>query len=256
MSKKDQSEMHTNHQNYSLFISDLHLCEARPNVTSALIRFLKNEAENAENLFILGDLFEYWAGDDDMGNPHHQSVIQALKTLSDQGTKTFFIHGNRDFLIGEQFSKAAGITLLKDPTMLELYGLRVLMSHGDDLCTDDVAYQAFRNQVRSPEWQKQFLEQSLASRKAQIEALRIRSEDEKSGKPLMIMDINPTALEKLIISNDFPTLFIHGHTHRPKVHHLSIHEHQCERIVLGDWYDQGSCLRLDQNGFQSVAVNI
>jgi UDP-2,3-diacylglucosamine hydrolase len=248
--------MHTNHQNYSLFISDLHLCDARPAVTSAFIRFLNHDAKNAENLFILGDLFEYWAGDDDMDNPHHHSVIQALKSLSDQGTQTFFIHGNRDFLIGDEFSKMTGITLLSDPTMLDLYSQKVLLSHGDDLCTDDVAYQAFRKQVRSLEWQKQFLSQSLASRKAQIEALRKRSEDEKSGKPLMIMDINQTALEKLIVSNDYPPLFIHGHTHRPKVHELSINGHDCQRIVLGDWYDQGSCLRLDKNGFQSIAVNI
>jgi UDP-2,3-diacylglucosamine hydrolase len=248
--------MHTNHQNYSLFISDLHLCDARPAISSAFIHFLKNEAVNAENLFILGDLFEYWAGDDDIDHPHHQSVIKALKALSTHGTKTFFIHGNRDFLIGTRFSKDAGITLLADPTIIELYGKKVLLSHGDDLCTDDVAYQAFREQVRNPKWQSQFLAQPLASRKAQIEALRIRSEDEKSGKPLMIMDINQTALEKLMIAQDYPPLFIHGHTHRPNVHHLNINHHQCQRVVLGDWYDQGSCLRLDQDGFQSVAVNI
>ena len=248
--------MHTNHQSYSLFISDLHLCDARQTVTSAFIRFLKNEAKNAENLFILGDLFEYWAGDDDIDNPHHQSVIQALKDLSDHGTKTFFIHGNRDFLISTKFSIDAGIMLLADPTIIELYGTKVLLSHGDDLCTDDVDYQAFRNQVRNSEWQSQFLSQPLAKRKAQIEALRMRSEDEKSGKPLMIMDINQTALEKLIIAYDYPPLFIHGHTHRPNVHNININHHQCQRIVLGDWYDQGSCLRLDKNGFQSVQVNI
>ena len=248
--------MHTNHQSYSLFISDLHLCDARPAVTSAFIHFLKNEAKNAENLFILGDLFEYWAGDDDIDHPHNQSVISALKELSGHGTKTFFIHGNRDFLISTKFSTDAGIKLLADPTMLELYGTKVLLSHGDDLCTDDVAYQAFREQVRNPKWQSQFLAQPLASRKAQIEALRIRSEDEKSGKPLMIMDINQIALEKLIIAHDYPPLFIHGHTHRPKVHNLKINDHECKRIVLGDWYDQGSCLRLDKDGFQSIAVNI
>jgi UDP-2,3-diacylglucosamine hydrolase len=248
--------MHTNHQKHSLFISDLHLCDARPAVTSAFIHFLKNQANDAENLFILGDLFEYWAGDDDMDHPHHQSVIQALKTLSNQGTKAYFIHGNRDFLIGEHFSKATGITLLADPTLIELYGNKVLLSHGDDLCTDDVAYQVFREQVRSPEWQRQFLSQPLASRKVQIDALRKRSEDEKSGKPLMIMDVNQTALEKRIMTYDYPPLFIHGHTHRPNVHDESFNNHHCQRVVLGDWYDQGSCLRLNDQGFESVDVKI
>ncbi|MCB5186583.1 UDP-2,3-diacylglucosamine diphosphatase [Methylobacillus caricis] len=238
-----------NTQAHSLFISDLHLCSSRPAITAQFLEFLQHIASQAEALYILGDFFEYWAGDDDLAQ--HQTIIRALHTLVDKGTHTFFMHGNRDFLIGNDFAKAAGITLLEDPTLLEIYGKRILLSHGDALCTDDVAYQAFRQQVRNHDWQQAFLQQTLASRKAQIEALRKRSEEEKSGKQENIMDVNQDAVHALIRQFEYPQVLIHGHTHRPALHKLVVDGHEVERWVLGDWYDQGSCLRLDHSGLSN-----
>ena len=241
---------------HSLFISDLHLCASRPAITNIFLRFLKTTANKAEQLFILGDLFEYWAGDDDLSHRDHAEIINSLKVLSESGTQVFFIHGNRDFLIGEQFSLASGTQLLKDPSEVTLYGKRILISHGDALCTDDTGYQAFRAQVRDPAWQATFLSHPLSERKAQIEALRQQSEQEKSNKSLEIMDVNSDAVSNLLRQHQYPELFIHGHTHRPNVHIIEIDGHQCQRIVLGDWYEQGSCLRLDETGFHSQAVSI
>jgi UDP-2,3-diacylglucosamine hydrolase len=243
-----------NEPRHSLFISDLHLCSSRPAITSQFIAFLRTTAAKAEALYILGDLFEYWAGDDDLDDPHHQDVIVALKALASTGTQVFFIHGNRDFLLAHGFSKAAGITLLNDPTLLTLYGKRVLLSHGDTLCTDDTAYQAFRQQVRDPAWQKAFLQQPLAARKAQIEALRLRSEQEKSYKAESIMDVNEEAVRQLLRSYQYPELLIHGHTHRPALHTMEVDGHVCRRWVLGDWYEQGSCLRCDATGCSNQAL--
>ena len=245
-----------NESSHSLFISDLHLCASRPAITKAFIQFLKKTAINAEKLFILGDLFEYWAGDDDLLHADHADIIQAIKALGDAGTEVFFIHGNRDFLIGEQFSKATSIHLLPDPSEINLYGKRILISHGDELCTDDTRYQAFRAQVRSPAWQAEFLSNPLTARKAQIEALRLQSEQEKSHKSLAIMDVSSDAVSALLRQHEYPKLFIHGHTHRPNTHIIEIDGHQCQRIVLGDWYKQGSCLRLDKNGFSNEEVKI
>ena len=243
-----------NEPRHSLFISDLHLCSSRPAITSQFIAFLRTAAAKAEALYILGDLFEYWAGDDDLDDPHHQDVIAALKALASTGTQVFFIHGNRDFLLAHGFSKAAGITLLNDPTLLTLYGKRVLLSHGDTLCTDDTAYQAFRQQVRDPAWQKAFLQQPLAARKAQIEALRLRSEQEKSYKAESIMDVNEEAVRQLLRSYQYPELLIHGHTHRPALHTMEVDGHVCQRWVRGDWYEQGSCLRCDATGCSNQSL--
>lgn len=244
-----------NDQPHSLFISDLHLCASRPAITQAFLNFLKTDAKQAEKLFILGDLFEYWAGDDDLYHPDHQNIIQALKTLY-QHTAIYFIHGNRDFLIGKAFSQATGATILSDPSELDLYGHRVLLSHGDALCTDDVEYQAFKKLVRNQDWQTKFLGLPLSQRKAQIEELRKKSEQEKSHKSSIIMDINAQALATLLETFNYPTLFIHGHTHRPAVHQLNLANHHCTRIVLGDWYEQGSCLRLDETGFRNIPIQL
>lgn len=244
-----------NEPGHSLFISDLHLCHSRPEITTQFIEFLQNKATQAESLYILGDLFEYWAGDDDLGDPHHQQIIAALRILAASGTNVFFIHGNRDFLIADGFTQTTGIELLNDPTLLTLYGKQVLLSHGDALCTDDVAYQAFRRQVRDPAWQQTFLAQPLISRKAQIEAMRMRSEQEKSGKTETIMDVNDAAVAALIRAYNYPELLIHGHTHRPAVHQLLIDGHACRRWVLGDWYEQGSCLRVDASGCSKDSIS-
>lgn len=233
-------------QPHALFISDLHLCAARPHTTALLLDFLRGPARQAQALFILGDLFEYWAGDDDLDA--HRAVVEALRTLAGSGVTTAFMHGNRDFLIGEQFARASATTLLNDPLPIELFGWQVVLSHGDLLCTDDVAYQAFRSQVRDPQWQAGFLAQPLAVRKAQIEALRERSRSEKSTKPEDIMDVNAAAVENLLRSHGYPDLLIHGHTHRPGIHPIDIDGRHCVRHVLGDWDVSGSYLRLDGNG--------
>lgn len=243
-----------NASSHSLFISDLHLCSSRPAISAQFIAFLGTQAAQADALYILGDLFEYWAGDDDLADAHHQEVIQALHALAIGGTRIFFMHGNRDFLLAQGFAQVAGITLLDDPTLLTLYGRRVLLSHGDMLCTDDVDYQAFRRQVRDPAWQQDFLQQPLAARKAQIAALRLRSEQEKSHKTESIMDVNAEAVEVLLREHGYPELFIHGHTHRPARHVLEIDGHSCVRWVLGDWYEQGSCLRCDADGCSSYTL--
>ena len=235
---------------HSLFISDLHLCDSRPHITTAFIEFLEHTAVNAQVLYILGDLFEYWAGDDAIEAGAQQTSIGALRRLS-KNVPVFFMAGNRDFLIGDGFAKATGITILPDPSLITLYGKPVLLSHGDALCTDDTAYQTFRAEVRSHAWQSQFLSQPLANRIAYIEQLRARSEQEKSTKAMQIMDVNAVAVENLLRQYDYPPLFIHGHTHRPDTHIYHLAGHICERRVLGDWYEQGSYLMLNADGCHS-----
>lgn len=236
--------------NHSLFISDLHLCDSRPHITTAFIQFLQHTTAKADALYILGDLFEYWAGDDAITTGAHKASINALRSLT-ENIPVFFMAGNRDFLIGEGFAQATGISILKDPHLVTLYGNPVLLSHGDALCTDDVAYQNFRMGVRSEAWQADFLSQPLATRVAYIEQLRGKSEQEKSTKSMQIMDVNTVAVESLLTQYNFPPLFIHGHTHRPKRHLHSINGHKCVRWVLGDWYEQGSYLQLNADGCQA-----
>lgn len=239
---------------FDLFISDLHLCASRPEITSSFLAFLKNTAINARSLYILGDLFEYWAGDDDVEDAHHQPVIMTFRALADANVNVYLMHGNRDFLIGSDFCNIAKLTLLQDPTLIDLYGKKTLLSHGDDLCTDDAAYQTFRRQVRDPKWQADFLSQSLHARKTQIEAIRTRSEEEKSNKSAEIMDVNQEAVSALLSTYDYPELLIHGHTHRPHQHQILLNGHHITRWVLGDWYEQGSYLICDQNGCRNVGL--
>ena len=233
---------------HCLFISDCHLCDSRPHITQAFIAFLANTATNAQALYILGDLFEYWAGDDAIATGLHQPIIQALKKLSATGVQVFLMHGNRDFLLGEEFSSITDIRILPDPSLVTLFGKPVLLSHGDALCTDDIAYQAFRAEVRSTTWKRQFLNQPIAKRIAYIEELRAKSEQEKSSKSMEIMDVNANAVDALLREFGYPPLFIHGHTHRPSTHTHELDEKRCERWVLGDWYEQGSYLELSAAG--------
>lgn len=231
-----------------LFISDLHLCANRPHITTAFLNFLQTTATKANALYILGDLFEYWAGDDDVDDAFHQQVIVAFRTLADTGVQIFLMHGNRDFLINQGFCTAAKITLLNDPTLIDLHGQKALLSHGDDLCTDDVAYQSFRHQVRDKDWQTEFLNFPLPVRKQQIEAIRTRSVQEKSQKSAQIMDVNANAVSTLLQAYHYPELLIHGHTHRPNQHQIQLDGHHITRWVLGDWYEQGSYLICDRHG--------
>lgn len=237
-----------------LFISDLHLCASRPHITIAFLDFLQTTAIKAKALYILGDLFEYWAGDDDIDDAFHQQIILAFKTLADTGVQLFLMHGNRDFLISQCFCTAAKITLLNDPTLVVLHGKKALLSHGDDLCTDDIAYQNFRHQVRDKNWQQEFLSQPLETRKKQIESIRTHSEQEKSQKSAQIMDVNSDAVKALLQAHHYPELLIHGHTHRPNQHQIQLDGHDMTRWVLGDWYEQGSYLSCDQNGCQDMRL--
>lgn len=244
----------SNNSHTHLFISDLHLCASRPHINEAFLRFLQDTAVKASSLYILGDLFEYWAGDDDIDDQFHWQIITAFRHLANSGIKTYFMHGNRDFLITKNFCDTANITLLQDPALIELHGKKILLSHGDALCTDDVAYQTFRRQVRDEKWQSGFLAQPLPVRKQQVEAIRSRSQQEKSQKSASIMDVNTEAVNTLLREQNYPALLIHGHTHRPNQHSITLDGHNITRWVLGDWYEQGSYLACNQDGCKSVRL--
>ena len=239
---------------HSLFISDLHLCESRLEMTASFITFLQKTASHAEALYILGDFFEYWVGDDDLDNPAHQAIIHALYTLSKSGTKLFIMHGNRDFLLGDNFCSATCATLLADPVLISLYGHPTILSHGDALCTDDVAYQTFRREVRTDAWRANFLAQPLTSRHALVKQLREQSEVAKAEKSAAIMDVNQAAVEQLLCDYGYTATLIHGHTHRPAMHTLTVNNHAVTRYVLGDWYEQGNYLRVDANGIKVYSL--
>jgi UDP-2,3-diacylglucosamine hydrolase len=212
-----------------LFIADLHLHPARPEHSRALIDFCQQRVNANDELYILGDLFETWIGDD-VGIITYADVIDCLKQLTDSGTKVFFMAGNRDFLIGQGFSHATGITLLLDPTLVNFDNQNVLLMHGDTLCTDDHDYQQFRSLVRSLNWQTDFLSKTPALRMQQATDYRQQSQAMTAIKSNDIMDVNLDTVAQVMLDHQV-NLLIHGHTHRPKVHHLE----QGERIVLGDW---------------------
>ena len=235
----------------ALFISDLHLCPTRPEIGRLFLRFLAGPAREAEALYILGDLFEYWAGDDDLGDPFNADICAALRGLSDAGTPVFFMAGNRDFLVGDAFAVVAGLTFLPDPFIADIGGTATLLMHGDTLCTDDAAYRQFRAKVRSAEWRRTFLAQPLTGRKAQIEVLRRESEAQKRIKPMEIMDANPQAVAQALREHGC-TRLIHGHTHRPARHLHEIDGRQCERWVLPAWYESGGYLACDGSGCRAV----
>lgn len=218
----------------ALFVSDLHLQESMPATTAAFLHFLQHQAVKARQLYLLGDLFEYWAGDDDIDTPFHQSVVQALRAVSDSGTAIFWIAGNRDFLIGEGFAIATGATRLQDGIVIELAGQSIVLVHGDAQCTDDVDYIAFRQQVRQPQWQANFLAQSLAQRKAIIDRMREQSRTAQRDKTAQIMDVNQAAIARLFADSGALRM-IHGHTHRPANHATQTGGKQCMRVVLPDW---------------------
>jgi UDP-2,3-diacylglucosamine hydrolase len=235
------------------FISDLHLCTSRPDINQVFFDFLRGTAREAESLYILGDLFEYWAGDDDLSDPFNDSVARALAELARSGPALRFMHGNRDFLLDGEFAKACGGSLIDDPHSVDLFGAPTLLMHGDTMCTDDIDYQRFRAQVRSPAWQKGFLDLPLEQRKRQIEAVRQTSESEKTRKAPEIMDVNQGAVEAVLRQHAYPRL-IHGHTHRPARHVHRVDGRTCERWVLADWYRSGSYLRCDERGCTPVQL--
>ncbi len=238
----------------ALFVSDLHLTAAMPKTAAAFFSFLRKTASKAGALYLLGDIFEYWAGDDDLDDPFNRQVVDAIAALSAQGVAVFWMAGNRDFLVGDRFAHACGLTLLSDPTLVTLAGQRTLLVHGDAQCTDDTAYMQFRQQVRSAQWQQQFLQQTLAQRKAIIASLREGSREAQRGKSMDIMDVNPQAIDALFASHAVK-IMIHGHTHRPHTHLSQSAAGPRTRYVLPDWdYDtrnhaaRGGWLALDARG--------
>ena len=214
----------------ALFISDLHLQPSHPETCTAFFAFLQERALASQALYLLGDLFEYWAGDDDLSDPFHQTILQAIRAVSDAGVSVYWIAGNRDFLVGGAFAAAAGLTLLAEPHVTAIGGQRVTLVHGDAECTDDVNYMAFRAQVRDPAWQAQFLAMPLAQRKAIIAGMRQGSKEAHSTKSAEIMDVNDAAVEALYASSG-ADIIIHGHTHRPALHASGARK----RYVLPDW---------------------
>jgi len=232
----------------TLFIADLHLDPARPDVAQAFFRFMENQAPQAEALYILGDFFEAWIGDD-LQHPFVDDVKQSLRALTDKGIPVYLMHGNRDFLIGDQFCNETGCQLIEDPTLLELYGRKVLLMHGDTLCTNDVDYLAFRGMVRNPDWQKDFLSKSLQERLAIAESIRAASKEKTSELQYEIMDVTQSEVEKVMTEQNVQ-LLIHGHTHRPAVHKLEVNGKAAERVVLGDWHAVGWKLSIDESGYK------
>jgi len=224
----------------TLFIADLHLDPDRPEITALFLDFLARRGRQAEALYILGDLFEAWVGDDD-DSELNRAVCRELSVCAESGTAVYVMHGNRDFLLGERFARQANCTLLDDPARIELYGTPTLLMHGDLLCTDDTEYQTFRTLARSAAWQEELLSKTLAERRAIADEMRRVSREKTGGKPEAIMDVNPDAVAGHMAKHG-TTLLIHGHTHRPAVHNLVIDGRPAQRIVLGDWYEQGSVL--------------
>jgi len=237
----------------TFFISDIHISEQYPEIGEQLIDFLENQAQQSDALYILGDLFEYWLGDDDT-NPEYKKIQSALKLFTDKKTPTYFIHGNRDFLIGETFAHETGIKILSDPSIIELYGERILISHGDIFCTDDVEYQSSRKQTRDPNWQKMILEKPLKERKVFANEAREKSSIYTQKINEVLMDVNQSETNKTFEKYGLNRI-IHGHTHKPAIHNSMINGELYKRIVLGDWYEQGSVLKWDQSGPELVTLN-
>ena len=235
----------------TLFIADLHLCTEEPAITAGFLRFLAGDVRKADALYILGDLFEAWIGDDDP-NPLHREMAAAIKALTDSGVPCFFIHGNRDFLIGKRFARESGMTLLPQEKVLNLYGRNVLIMHGDTLCTDDTGYQAFRAKVHQPWLQKLFLSLPLFIRQRIAAKMRAGSKAANSSKSLEIMDVNPQAVINEMEKHQVQWL-IHGHTHRPAVHELTANAQPAFRVVLGAWHTEGSMIKVTPDDVELIA---
>ncbi len=225
----------------TLFISDLHLSPERPAIGALFVDFLRTRAERAEALYILGDLFEYWLGDDTVGMPELAPLIDGLRRLADAGVPVHVMHGNRDFLMASGFERASGCQLLPDPSTIDLHGTRVVLTHGDLLCTDDTQYQEVRRTVRDPAWQREVLAKSIPERIALAKRARDQSEKVVAGNKPEIMDVTPAAVDDMLRRYRAQDM-IHGHTHRPAVHRFTLDGAPARRVVLGDWYDQGSVL--------------
>ena len=235
----------------TLFIADLHLQTEEPAITAGFLRFLQGEARHADALYILGDLFEAWIGDDDP-NPLHREMAAAIHALVDSGVPCYFIHGNRDFLIGKRYARESGMTLLPEEQALDLYGRKVLIMHGDTLCTDDTGYLAFRAKVHTPWIQKVFLALPLFIRNRIAARMRAGSKAANSSKSMTIMDVNPQAVVRVMEKHEVQWL-IHGHTHRPDMHSLIANGQPAHRVVLGAWHTEGSMVKVTPEGVELIA---
>ena len=236
----------------TLFISDLHLDAKRPEATERFEKFLDEVVPGADALYILGDLFEYWAGDDGLALDFPHRVAGDLKRAATR-LAVRFMHGNRDFLVDGGFSRATGVEIIPDPAKIELYGRAALLMHGDTLCTGDHEYQAFRAQVRDPAWQQAILARPLPERIRMAEGLRAESETSKAGKPMGIMDVSPAAVEKAFADSGVD-LLIHGHTHRPAHHRHEVGGRLRERWVLPEWYGPGGYLEASPEGIRAIGA--
>lgn len=235
-------------QAITYFIADLHLAQNRPDITACFLQFLKHDAVQAQTLYILGDLFEAWIGDDD-DSDFVATIAKALLTLSNTGTKIYYIHGNRDFLLGKIYARKAGLILLPEVDLIDLYGQRVVVMHGDTLCTRDVAYQAFRKKSRSWWWQAIIKNLPLFVRKKMAADYRKKSAAATANKSQAIMDVTPEEVVDCLEQYQ-SQLLIHGHTHRPDIHQFEVNGKEAKRIVLGDWYKQGAWLKVTPDSIE------
>lgn len=231
----------------TLFISDLHLSPNTPDINSCFQRFMREEAVNADALYVLGDLFDFWIGDDD-NSDFAQQIRAEFKRLTDNGVPCFFTKGNRDFLVGKRFAKQTGVVLLGDETVIDLYGRRAVILHGDTLCTQDTQYLAFRAKVNQPWLQWLFNRLPMAVKTPIVKKVQSDARDTKKGKALSIMDVTQSEVEKVMAAHHVD-LMIHGHTHRPNIHTFTTNGQELTRIVLGDWYEQGSILCFEPKNF-------
>jgi len=232
----------------ALFISDLHLSEDRPAANERFFAFIEDTAADADALYVLGDLFEYWIGDDDLADPFNSIIAGFFRRLTAGGTRLYFMHGNRDFLVGEGFAAATGAELLADPAVRE----GALLMHGDTLCTDDLEYQDWRRTARSPDWQRGFLAKSLPERRVAVKGMREKSRKVTGAKPAEIMDVNDDAVREALRRHNVSRL-IHGHTHRPGRHRLEVDGRACERWVLPDWYGPGGYVEVKDDKVRLVS---
>ena len=235
------------------FISDLHLQAAREDLALALSHFVDTTLQAGDTLYILGDFFDAWIGDDD-DTPFYQNIRDCLRVWVKRNISILFMHGNRDFLIADRFAKETGVQLIPDPTLIQLEGTRVLLMHGDSLCTQDHEYMAFRQQVRSKPWQQQVLSLPLEKRRIMAADLRSKSKSMNSNKAEDIMDVTPEEVEKALIEANADIL-LHGHTHRPARHPLTVNDKHCERIVLGDWDKTGWFVRAENGTLELIEFN-
>jgi UDP-2,3-diacylglucosamine hydrolase len=234
------------------FISDLHLSPRRPEVTELFYGFLDRAASGAEAIYILGDLFEFWIGDDAVDEVGQAGVFSSLRRVTRSGTPVFFMPGNRDFLAGDGFEHTTGCTVLSDPSRIELDGSRVLLMHGDSMCTDDAAHQRFRAQVDDADWRREFLGMPIDQRMDLALSARSQSDLHKSMTSMEIMDVNQNAVQRQVTEHDVQYL-IHGHTHRPGIHPITVDGRRAVRIVLGDWGAHSSVLRYQSGVFHLTA---